>query len=50
MSVTFTRDRLQVSAILEDGEAVDKLIEALLAMRALLPEKDVVKCESQLSD
>jgi hypothetical protein len=39
MSVSFTGDRLQVSAILEDGEAVDKLIKALTATKALLPEK-----------
>jgi hypothetical protein len=39
MSVSFTGDRLQVSAILEDGEAVDKLIKALSATKALLPEK-----------
>jgi len=31
--------RLQVSAILEDKEAVDKLIKALTATKALLPEK-----------
>ncbi len=39
MSVSFTGDRLQVSAILEDGEAVDKLIKALSATKTLLPEK-----------
>ena len=39
MSVSFTGDRLQVSAVLEDGEAVDKLIKALTATKALLPEK-----------
>jgi hypothetical protein len=39
MSVSFTGDRLQVSATLEDGEAVDKLIKALTATKALLPEK-----------
>src|SRR5580704_1704475 len=32
-------DRLQVSAVREDGEAVDKLIKALTATKALLPEK-----------
>jgi hypothetical protein len=42
--VAFTGDRLQVSAVLEDGEAVDKLIKALTATKALLPEK---KTESQ---
>jgi hypothetical protein len=39
MSVSFTGDRLQVSAVLEDGEAVDKLIKALTATKALLPDK-----------
>ena len=39
MSVSFTGDRLQVSAVLEDGEAVDKLIKALDANKALLPPK-----------
>ncbi len=41
MSVSFTGDRLQVSAVLEDGEAVDKLIKALTATKALLPSKKV---------
>lgn len=39
MSVSFTGDCLQVSAVLEDGESVDKLIKALTATKALLPEK-----------
>ena len=39
MSVAFNGDRLEVSAVLADGEAVDKLIKALTATKALLPEK-----------
>jgi hypothetical protein len=39
MSVAFNGDRLEVSATLSDGEAVDKLIRALQATEALLPEK-----------
>jgi len=39
MSVAFNGDRLEVSAVLTDGEAADKLIKALPATKALLPEK-----------
>lgn len=39
MSVSFNGDSLQVSAVLEDGDAVDKLIKALTANKVLLPEK-----------
>ena len=47
MSVSFTGDRLQVSAVLEDGEAVDKLIKALTATKALLPEKRSTQAEGE---
>jgi len=39
MSVAFNGDFLQVNAVLEDGDAVDKLIKALAANKVLLPEK-----------
>jgi len=39
MSVSFTGDRLEVSAVLVDAAAVEKLIKALTATKGLLPEK-----------
>lgn len=49
MSVSFTGDRLQVSAVLEDVEAVDKLIKALTATKALLPEKKADEPEANVN-
>jgi hypothetical protein len=40
MSVAVNGERLEVSAILMDAEAVDELIKALTATKALLPEKE----------
>lgn len=39
MNVAFNGDQLEVTAVLTDGEGVDKLIKALTATKALLPEK-----------
>ena len=39
MRVSFNGDLLEVSAILADTEAVDRLVKALQANKALLPEK-----------
>jgi hypothetical protein len=39
MRVSFNGDLLEVSAILADAEAVDRLVKALQANKALLPEK-----------
>ena len=41
MRVSFNGDLLEVSAILADAEAVDRLVKALQANKALLPEKKV---------
>jgi hypothetical protein len=37
--VSFNGDLLEVSAVLADAEAVDRLVKALQANKALLPEK-----------
>lgn len=39
MNVTLNGDAIQVSAVLTDAEAVDKLIRVLQANKPLLPEK-----------
>jgi hypothetical protein len=39
MRVSFNGDLLEVSAVLADAEAVDRLVKALQANKALLPEK-----------
>jgi hypothetical protein len=39
MRVSFNGDLLEVSAVLADAEAVDRLVKALEANRTLLPEK-----------
>lgn len=39
MRVSFNGDLLEVSAILGDAEAVDRLVKTLQANKALLPEK-----------
>jgi len=39
MRVSFNGDLLEVSAVLADAEAVDRLVRALQANKALLPEK-----------
>jgi hypothetical protein len=39
MRVSFNGDLLEVSAVLADAEAVDRLVKALQANKALLPDK-----------
>jgi hypothetical protein len=39
MRVSFNGDLLEVSAVLADAESVDRLVKALQANKALLPEK-----------
>ena len=39
MRVLFNGDLLEVSAVLADAEAVDRLVKALQANKALLPDK-----------
>ena len=39
MRVSFNGDLLEVSAVLADADAVDRLVKALQANKALLPEK-----------
>ena len=39
LRVAIEDDQLQVSAVLADAEAVDRLIEILMANKALLPAK-----------
>jgi hypothetical protein len=39
MRVSFNGDQLEVSAVLTDAEAVDRLVKALQANKTLLPEK-----------
>ena len=40
MRVSIADDQLEVSAVLSDAEAVDRLIEILEANKALLPNKN----------
>lgn len=46
MRIAFDGDQLEVSAILTDAEAVDRLIRALTANKSLLPAKPKVDGES----
>jgi hypothetical protein len=39
MRVSFNGDQLEISAVLTDAEAVDRLVKALEANKALLPAK-----------
>ena len=39
LKISFNGDQIEVSALLDDGESVDKLIRALEANKPLLPTK-----------
>ncbi len=46
MRISFNGELLEVSAIIADGEAVDRLVKALQANKALLPDKPPKKEEA----
>jgi hypothetical protein len=50
MRVSFNGDLLEVSAILADAEAVDRLVKALQANKALLPEKKVAPTKDEAAN
>jgi hypothetical protein len=47
MRVSFNGDLLEVSAILADAEAVDRLVKALQANKSLLPEKKMPETKDE---